>query len=425
MSIRRLPSGRYQADVSDARRGVQRTKRTFRTQKQAKEWEAAVIAQAHDHLLGRAERQPFGVALARYLAEDSTRKRSHRDDLDNATALRLPYWDAQRRAFATLEHLPMDAGPTGIVAGLAAWTADQRAILRRSRLQGERYQLRQGPQGPAWWHQPDPASAPRPPHRRPVAEAALCALLDVTPGQGPLADATLRIRQALVRRVLAVARKNWRLIDTDLASLIETAAPAQARVAYLTPDELTRLVIAAPPHLDDAILGAAWIGWRRANLIGDHDTRKGREVQGLTWERVVWPVYADGHLVTPGRLWYEAADAKNAHTHVQPMSDRVAQLLRTRWTLRSGPLVFHDGTGAPFGDFRRAWHTALKRAGLPASTRWHDLRHTWGTDLARAGVPDRHIQELGGWRDGAMVRRYSHLIADDLLESVNRPGAHP
>lgn len=422
MSVRKQPNGRYQADVSDTRSGLPRVKRSFRTAKEAKDWEAAVRTQAHNRLLGRPQQHLFGPALTRYLTEESPRKRTHRDDMDNATTLRCPYWDPERRAFAHLEYLPMDSTAQGIVAGMAAWLADQRQILKRARLGGERYQQRPGPTGPEWWLQPHPADGPKPAPRRRVTDTALCAALDATQGAGPIADATLRVRQSLVRRVLTLAWRTWRLIPDDLGGMIQLAPPARARIAHLSPDELTRLVLAAPPHLDDAILGAAWIGWRRANLIGDHDQRKSRDVQGLSWDRIAWPLYQGDTLIEPGRLWYDADDAKNGAAHVSPMSNRVEQLLRTRWTVRHGPLVFHRGDGQPFGDIRRAWTTALKRAGLDPRTRWHDLRHTWATDLAGAGVSDRHIQELGGWKDGSMVRRYSHLFAQDLIEAVNRPG---
>ena len=423
MPVRRLATGRYQADVADSRRGLVRTKRTFTSRKEAREWEAAVLSAAHDTLLGRPQRVAFGTALTRYLTEESPRKRTHQDDLDNAQALRRPYWDPARGTWATLEHLPLDGGPQGIVAGMAAWLADQRAILQRSRLGGERYERRQGPEGPAWYYQPPPSDGPRPKPRQRVTDPATLAALDRTQGLGPLSDGTLRIRQSLVRRVLTLAWQAWRLIDTDLGGMIALAPPARPRIARLTPEQVTALCIALPPHLDDAALGAAWIGWRRANLIGDSDTRKGRTVPGLTWDRVQWPLYQDGRLIQPGLIWYAGDDSKNGAAHCQPMSARVEQLLRTRWTLRSGPLVFHDGTGRAWGDFRKTWASACAAAGLPAGTRWHDLRHTWASDLVLAGVSDRHVQELGGWKDGAMVRRYSHLRPEDLLDAVNRPGA--
>lgn len=52
----------------------------------------------------------------------------------------------------------------------------------------------------------------------------------------------------------------------------------------------------------------------------------------------------------------------------------------------------------------KAWHAALKRAGIE-DFRWHDLRHTWATWQRQAGTPTHELQQLGGWRTGAMVER--------------------
>lgn len=419
MSIRRIPNGRYQADVSDERRGIPRTRRTFTSRREAKEWEAAVRTEAHDRLLGRRSRPLFGQALARYLDEESPAKRTHQDDLDNLVALRWPVPDGSG-GWRTLEHAPLDDGPQGIIAAMAAWSADQRAVLRRAHLEGETYQQRRTAEGLRWYWQPRPGSDARPRPRVLVTDRALEQRLGEQRGRGPYSTGTLRVRQALVRRVLSVAYRQWRLIDVDLAPLIDTARPAAARTNHLTPEQLTALVLALPPHLDDAALGAAWIGWRRANLLGRYSPRRGRDIEGLTWDRVVFPIEQEGRIVQPGYLWYEAEGAKNRAAHELPMSARIEGLLRTRWTLRKGPLVFHDGTGRPFGDFRKTWASALRTAGLPPGIRWHDLRHTWASELALSGATDRQIQELGGWKQASMVSRYAHLRREHLLDVLER-----
>ena len=56
----------------------------------------------------------------------------------------------------------------------------------------------------------------------------------------------------------------------------------------------------------------------------------------------------------------------------------------------------------------KAWLNALKRAGI-ADFRWHDLRHTWASWLIQNGTPLYDLQEMGGWKSAAMVRRYAHL----------------
>ena len=76
----------------------------------------------------------------------------------------------------------------------------------------------------------------------------------------------------------------------------------------------------------------------------------------------------------------------------------------------------------------KAWRNALKRAGI-TDFRWHDLRHTWASWLIQNGTPLYDLQEMGGWKSAAMVRRYAHLapahmarhaaVVDGLLRVTN------
>jgi len=60
-----------------------------------------------------------------------------------------------------------------------------------------------------------------------------------------------------------------------------------------------------------------------------------------------------------------------------------------------------------------SWRKALARAGL-TNFRWHDLRHTWASWHVQQGTPLHVLQELGGWCDYRMVRRYAHLSVEHL-----------
>ncbi|MDX1353502.1 MAG: tyrosine-type recombinase/integrase, partial [Thiomicrorhabdus sp.] len=52
--------------------------------------------------------------------------------------------------------------------------------------------------------------------------------------------------------------------------------------------------------------------------------------------------------------------------------------------------------------------------------RWHDLRHTWATWHVQRGTPLEVLQELGGWSDYKMVKRYAHFSHQHLKQFVNR-----
>ena len=71
----------------------------------------------------------------------------------------------------------------------------------------------------------------------------------------------------------------------------------------------------------------------------------------------------------------------------------------------------------------RAWAKARREAGLPGF-RFHDLRHCWASWLLQAGVPVAALQEMGGWSDVRMVRRYAHLAPEHLSPYAERIAGH-
>ena len=62
------------------------------------------------------------------------------------------------------------------------------------------------------------------------------------------------------------------------------------------------------------------------------------------------------------------------------------------------------------------WKNALARSGI-SNFKWHDLRHTWASLMRQSGEGLDKIQELGGWQDPKMVRRYAHLSTDHLAKA--------
>ncbi len=410
MPIRKLSNGRFQADYQDRFRHIARTRRNFDTRAEAKAWLDAVHKSATDRLLGVERQYTFGQALARYLAGESRQKRTHDDDLSNARALRYPF--PMTRGTVCLEDLPLQEIP----GALAAWTADQRAIEARAYVGAELYQRRDG----RWYHQSACMPDGRPPARREVTDIKILRANEAPPGRGPVSNATLRIRQLLVARILKLAARFWMeagepWLKQDLAPRIQLARPPRGRERFLSAEELTALVIAASAPLDAAILAAAWIGFRRANIIG------------LTWDQVVFPVYteaADGtrEELQAGYLYIPGDRVKTGRPLAQPLSERVLQVLQMQWAARVGRYVFHRGDGRPLGDIKKSWAATKRRAGVEATLHFHDLRHTWASEMAAAGVGDRHLQELGGWQEPRMVARYSHLRLEHLRDAVNAPG---
>jgi integrase len=179
-------------------------------------------------------------------------------------------------------------------------------------------------------------------------------------GPGTVAAATINRELAALSRAFRLAMKQKRLSTVPSVELLKEAAPRQG---FLDPAEFHR----AAQHLDDDLADFARFGY----LSG---WRKG-EIQRLTW--------VDVDRVG-GRITLRREHSKNGEPRVLPLVGDLAGLIDRRWRgreYRTGdggsaltPYVFHRG-GRPIGDFRKAWATACRSAGV-GGTLFHDLRRS-------------------------------------------------
>lgn len=403
MPIRPLKNKKYQADIANSRRGLKRTKRTFKTRAQAKEWLEAVERDTHDRLLGHRPARLFGEALAKFLEEEG----QDHELVKTARTLRWPvridgHW-------VRLEQQPIEE----IVPALNTWMAEMRCVKKRSYLGGGTYHLR-GENGiDVWYQQPEPTEGAEPQPRQLVDDSATIEQLNAARGRGPYAVQSLRVRQVLVRLVLQRAWKTWDWLEHDLSGKIELLKPKKGEKVFLLPDPLDALIAKTrqlgKPWLARAICAASWIGWRRSNILR------------LEWDRVVFPKENAGSpLLRRGFYWVTGDQTKNEEDLAQPMSERTLALFRECWEHRDGPYVFHkDGKCLADIDFRKAWKRALRESGIKNGFRWHSLRHTWASHLGINNVPDGQIQTAGGWKTPTMVKRYAHLNVEHLQDLVD------
>ena len=85
-------------------------------------------------------------------------------------------------------------------------------------------------------------------------------------------------------------------------------------------------------------------------------------------------------------------------------------------------LVFPTERGTPLEprNLHRHFKLALKRAGLPATTRFHDLRHSCATFLIAQGVHPRVVMEiLGNSQISLTMNTYGHVLPEVQREAIN------
>ena len=145
-------------------------------------------------------------------------------------------------------------------------------------------------------------------------------------------------------------------------------------------------------------------GWRKS------------EVRNLQWPQVdfenEWVIL-------------EVGTTKNKDARQFPFTDELRELLRqqqesNKSLKKSGiicPWVFHRKQGKPVGDFRKAWKTACKKAGLPGKIP-HDFRRTAVRNLVRAGIPESVAMKMTGHKTRSVFDRYDITSENDLRQAA-------
>jgi len=207
--------------------------------------------------------------------------------------------------------------------------------------------------------------------------------------------ATVNRYLALIRAILQAACFEWEWIVK--APKIRLRKEANKRVRILTDDEAKSLMAVLPGHLADMMCFSLATGLRMNNVVG------------LQWSQVD---------LEKNLAWIHPDQSKTGKPIGVPLNDDAMEVLRKRWGKHETYVFTYHGQPVQRAS-NHAWYKAMKRAGIKGF-RWHDLRHTWATRHALAGTPLDALQELGGWKSQAMVKRYAHLTAGHLRPYTNK-----
>lgn len=199
---------------------------------------------------------------------------------------------------------------------------------------------------------------------------------------------------AILRHVLEVAIRDWGLpLAKNVVKLVRRPVIRNERSRRLTGDEEQRLLDACDtgkiPFLRTLLIVAIETGMRRGELLG-----------------LKWTDFSHNRRVLT------LAMTKNGSGRDVPLSQRAFEAL-TEWKSRADvdqPLVFPLSAGS----LEQVWRRLLIRADIKG-LRFHDLRHEGVSRLFECGLNVIEVSSISGHRDIRILKRYTHLIADELV----------
>jgi integrase len=154
-----------------------------------------------------------------------------------------------------------------------------------------------------------------------------------------------------------------------------------------------------PPYHRDIVIFALATGLRQSNVVE------------LTWSQVD---------LNRGTAWVYGDKVKGKEDIHVSLSDIASTVLRRQ--LGKHPERVFTYRGRPIAWVNtRVWRRALKQASIE-NFRWHDLRRTWASWHVQNGTPLYDLQEMGGWKSEAIVRRYAHLAPATLARHAQVVG---
>ncbi len=213
-------------------------------------------------------------------------------------------------------------------------------------------------------------------------------------------SATVKRDLVLLGHVFEVARKEWGIHVHNPVRDIQIPSDAKARDRRLQAgeneydSEETRLLASCREARNPYLLPIVCLALETAMRQG--------ELVGLRWE----------HIDLTRRTVY-LPDTKNGESRTVPLSTIAIKILR------SLPRSIHGRVfpGLTTEAVKLAYVRAARRAAIE-NLRFHDLRHEATSRLFEKSLNIMEVASITGHKDLRMLRRYTHLKAEDLARKL-------
>lgn len=224
----------------------------------------------------------------------------------------------------------------------------------------------------------------------------------------PRAANTVRLDLALIGHLFTVAVKEWGIgLPYNPVLNLRRPSPGPGRNRRLSADEESRLMAAVDKH-SNPMLG--WIV-----RIAIETGMRSSEIATLRPSQVELE-----------RRIVRLIETKNTLPRTVPLSMAATESFRLALNNPVRPdgtdLIFYgepcrDGKRRPY-NFNKVWADVKKGVGV-TDFKFHDLRHEAVSRLVESGLSDQEVASISGHKSMQMLRRYTHLRAEDLVAKLD------
>jgi integrase len=223
---------------------------------------------------------------------------------------------------------------------------------------------------------------------------------------------TVRIELALLSNLFTVAMREWRLGLTHNPVLLVRKPSPPHRERRLNEGEAAKLLTASDRQVNPMFGWIVRLALYSGMRLGEIATLR---VSQVDLERRA----------------IRLTETKNGSARTVPLSREAAAVLKAAIAhpLRRGAhtdLVFFGEPGRngkrSYYRFEKAWNLLVKRLKL-TDLHFHDLRHEAVSRLVEAGLSDQEVSAISGHKSMQMLKRYTHLRAEDLVDKLDRIAA--